>query len=429
MKYQEAVEYIESLSKYGIKPGLSTITELCRRLGNPQDDLQFVHIAGSNGKGSTLAFVSTILKCAGYKVGRYISPTIFDYRERIQIGERPITQKKLCELTEQLKSICEEMVEDGFHHPTPFEFETAMAFLYFKEMSADIVVLETGMGGRGDATNLITTTRVAVLASISMDHMQYLGNTLTKIAAEKAGIIKAGCAVVSQAQEEEATRVIQRECEEKGAELTFVQPDRLKKVRSSLSGQKFHYGEYKDLQIQLLGTYQVENAMLAVEVAEALKKRGFVIPREAVYSGLKEAKWQGRFSIIGKKPYFIVDGAHNEDAAKKLAESIAFYFTNKRIIYIMGILRDKEYEKIIELTAKYADQIITVKTPDNPRAMDSYELASEVAKVHPSVTAASSLEEAVELAYLLAGKEDVIISFGSLSYLGAMIKLVEKRCD
>lgn len=429
MKYQEAVEYIESLSKYGIKPGLSTITELCKRLGNPQDDLQFVHIAGSNGKGSTLAFVSSILKCAGYKVGRYISPTIFEYRERIQIGERPITQKKLCELTEHLKSICEEMVADGFQHPTPFEFETAMAFLYFKEMAADIVVLETGMGGRGDATNLITTTKVAVLASISMDHMQYLGDTLEKIAGEKAGIIKEGCAVVSQVQEEEAAGVIVKECREKGAALTFVQPERLKKIRSSLSGQRFHYGRYKDLQIQLLGTYQIENAMLAVEVAEALIKSDFVIPKEAVYTGLKEAKWQGRFSVIGKRPYFVVDGAHNEDAAKKLAESIAFYFTNKRIIYIMGILRDKEYEKIIALTAKYADQIITVKTPNNPRAMDSYELAGEVAKVHPSVTAASSLEEAVELAYLLAGKEDVIISFGSLSYLGEMIKLVEKRCD
>ncbi|MBQ7918892.1 MAG: bifunctional folylpolyglutamate synthase/dihydrofolate synthase [Lachnospiraceae bacterium] len=427
MKYQEAVEYIEDLSKYGIKPGLDTIKELCRRVGNPQDDLQFVHIAGSNGKGSTLAFVSTILKCAGYKVGRYISPTIFEYRERIQVGERPISRKRLCELTEQLKAVCEEMVADGFHHPTPFEFETAMAFLYFKEMVVDIVVLETGMGGRGDATNLITTTKVAVLASISMDHMQYLGDTLEKIAWEKAGIIKEGCLVVSQRQEAAAAGMIQRECEEKRAELTFVEPEKLKKVRSSLSGQKFNYGKYKDLQILLLGTYQIENAMLAVEVAEALGRCGFVIAEDALYKGLKETKWLGRFSVISKKPYFIVDGAHNEDGAKKLAESIAFYFTNKRIIYIMGILRDKEYEKIIELTAKYADQIITVKTPSNSRAMDSYELASEVAKVHPSVTAAASLEEAVELAYLLAGKDDVILSFGSLSYLGAMIKLVENR--
>lgn len=427
MKYQEAVEYIADLSKYGIKPGLDTITELCRRLGNPQDALQFVHIAGSNGKGSTLAYVSTILKCAGYKVGRYISPTIFEYRERIQVGERPITQKKLCEFTEQIKGICEEMVADGFHHPTPFEFETAMAFLYFKEMAVDMVVLETGMGGRGDATNLITTTKVAVLTSISMDHMQYLGDTLEKIAAEKAGIIKPGCQVVSQVQEEEAAAVIRKECEEKGAELCFADVSKLKKVRYGLPKQKFSYGEYKDLEISLSGTYQIENAMLAVEVVEALRRSGMEISKEALFKGLKETKWLGRFSLIGKNPTFIVDGAHNEDAAKKLAESIAFYFTNKRIIYIMGILRDKEYEKIIHLTAKYADQIITVKTPDNPRAMDSYALAQEVAKVHPSVTAAGSLEEAVELAYLLAGKNDVIIAFGSLSYLGALMKIVEKR--
>ena len=427
MKYQEAVEYIESLSKYGIKPGLSTITELCRRLGNPQDDLQFVHIAGSNGKGSTLAFVSTILNWAGYKVGRYISPTIFEYRERIQVGERPITQKKLCELTEQLKEVCDEMVGDGFHHPTPFEFETAMAFLYFKEMVVDIVVLETGMGGRGDATNLITTTKVAVLASISMDHMQYLGDSLEKIAGEKAGIIKEGCQVVSQVQEVEAAEVIKKEATEKKVPITFVDTSKAKRIRYGLSRQKFDYAGYKDLEISLLGTYQIENAMLAVEVTEALGRSGMEISEKALRTGLKEAKWLGRFSLISKKPYFIVDGAHNEDAAKKLAESIAFYFTNKRIIYIMGILRDKEYEKIIHLTAKYADQIITVKTPNNPRAMDSYELAQEVAKVHPSVTAAASLEEAVELAYLLAGKEDVILAFGSLSYLGAMIKLVENR--
>lgn len=427
MKYQEAVEYIESLSKYGIKPGLETITELCRRLGNPQDALEFVHIAGSNGKGSTLAFVSSVLKCAGYKVGRYISPTIFEYRERIQIGDRPITQKRLCELTEQLKSVCEEMVADGFHHPTPFEFETAMAFLYFKEKAVDMVLLETGMGGRGDATNLITTTKVAVLASISMDHMQYLGNTLEKIAREKAGIIKPGCMVVSQKQEGAAAEVIRRECEEKGAELTFVNESLLKKVRYALSGQTFSYGSYKDVRVQLMGTYQTENAMLALEVVCALKKAGMEISEDAVYTGMKEAKWPGRFQIIGKKPYFVVDGAHNEDAAKKLAKSIDFYFTNKRIIFIMGILRDKEYEKIIHHTVGLADQIITVKTPNNPRAMDSYELASEIAKVHGSVTAAGSLEEAVELAYLLAGKDDVIVAFGSLSYLGALINMVEKR--
>ena len=427
MKYQEAVAYIESLSKYGIKPGLETITELCRRLGNPQEALEFVHIAGSNGKGSTLAFVASVLKCAGYKVGRYISPTIFEYRERIQTGDRPITQKRLCELTEQLKKVCEDMVADGFHHPTPFEFETAMAFLYFKEKAVDMVLLETGMGGRGDATNLITTTRVAVLASISMDHMQYLGNTLEKIAKEKAGIIKPGCLVVSQQQESAAAEVIRRECEEKGVKLTFVDERLLRKVRYAVSGQTFSYGSYKDVRVQLLGTYQTENAMLALEVVEALKKSGMEIADDAVYAGMKDAGWPGRFQIIGKKPYFVVDGAHNEDAAKKLAKSIDFYFTNKRIIFIMGILRDKEYEKIIRHTVGLAEQIITVKTPNNPRAMDSYELASEIAKVHGSVTAAASLEEAVELAYLLAGKDDVIVAFGSLSYLGALINLVEKR--
>ena len=200
MKYQEALEYIDSLKKYGIVPGLDSIRELCRRLGDPQDRLQFVHIAGTNGKGSVLAYVSTVLRCAGYRVGRYISPTVRDYRERIQVNGRNITQKALCGLVEELRQACDSMVEDGLPHPTPFEVETVMGFLYFLRENCDLVVLETGMGGREDATNVIRNTRVAVLASVSMDHMQYLGNTLAAIAEEKAGILKPGCLAVSMFQ-------------------------------------------------------------------------------------------------------------------------------------------------------------------------------------------------------------------------------------
>lgn len=426
MKYREALEYVESISKYGIVPGLDSIRELCRRLGNPQDDLQFVHIAGTNGKGSVLAYISTILRCAGLKVGRYISPVIFEYREKIQIGKRLITQAAMCEGLELIKGICQEMTEEGFHHPTPFEVETALAFWYFRKEKCDIVVLETGMGGLMDATNLITTTRVAVLASIGMDHMQYLGKTLDKIAEQKAGIIKSGCRVVSMQQSPEAMRVVEEICEQKECPLHVADVQKASHIRYGMEKQYFDYAGMKKLEITMAGKFQIDNAVLAIEAVKALEECGFPVSGKALRKGLLETVWPGRFSMIGKRPLFIVDGAHNEDAAQKLAESIEFYFTNRRIIYIMGMLRDKECSKVIALTGKYADQIITI-TPDNPRAMHAYELAQEIAMVHPNVTAVDSLEEAVEVSYLLAGKDDVIIAFGSLSYLGKLIRIVERR--
>lgn len=363
---------------------------------------------------------------------------IFEYREKIQVNGRPITQKALCELTEQIKEVCDTLVEEGFPHPTPFEMETAMAFSYFAKQNCDIVVLETGMGGRLDATNIIKNTKVAALVSISMDHMQYLGKTLGAIAGEKAGILKEGCHVVTASQLPEAMDVIRKKAEQLHCRVTVADPAKASHVKYDLLKQQFDYGTYKKLEISLAGNYQIANAVLACEVLAALQNQGFAITEKALRKGLAQTCWQGRFTVLGKKPFFIADGAHNEDAARKLAETIDFYFTNKRIIYIMGILKDKEYEKIIDLTCAgretdggevvyRADQIITIATPDNPRAMDSFSLAQEISRVHPRVTAAGSLEEAVEMAYLLAGKEDVIIAFGSLSYLGKMMDLVEKR--
>lgn len=429
MKYQEALDYLESLSSYGIVPGLDSITELCRRLGNPQEKLKFVHIAGTNGKGSTLAYVSTVLKCAGYRVGRYLSPTIFEYRERIQVNGKAISKAALCEGVEEIQGAVEAMVSDGFAHPTPFEVETALAFWYFLKKECDIVVLETGMGGLQDATNLITTTQAAVLSSISMDHMKFLGNSLREIAAQKAGIIKEGCEVVSMAQTAEAMEVVECASKDKHCTLHIADAAQAKNIRYGVEKQRFDYKNLKKLEITLAGKFQIANAVLAVETIEVLGQKGFPVPEKALRKGLRETVWQGRFSVIGKKPLFIVDGAHNEDAAKKLADSIEFYFTNKRIIYIMGILRDKEYDKIIDLTARYAEQIITITPPNNPRAMAAYDLAKEIAMVHPAVTAVDSLEEAVEMGYLLAGKEDVIIAFGSLSYLGKLMEIVAKRSE
>ncbi len=427
MRYQEALDYMDSLNNYGIVPGLGSIRELCRRLDNPQDRLRFVHIAGTNGKGSVLAYVSTAALRAGYRVGRYISPAVQEYRERFQINGRMITQKELCGLVEELRRVCGAMVAEGMPHPTPFEVETALGFLYFSQKECDLVVLETGMGGRLDATNVIRNTLVAVLTSVSMDHMQYLGNTLGAIAGEKAGILKPGCRAVSAVQEPEAMEVIRAQAQRQRIPLTVADGEKAKRVRYGLERQRFDYDGMKALEISLAGKYQIGNAVLAVEVCRALGECGLDIPEKALRQGLLDTRWPGRFTVLGRKPLFVADGAHNEDAAKKLAQSIEFYFTNKRIIYIMGILKDKEYEKIIEITARYADQILTVAPPGNPRAMGSCELAREVAKAHPRVTAVDSLEEAVEISHLLAGREDVILAFGSLSYLGRLMEIMGER--
>lgn len=430
MNYKEALAYVDSLKKCGIVPGLTSITELCRRLGDPQKRLRFVHIAGTNGKGSVLAYVSTILKAAGYRTGRYISPVIFMYCEKIQINGRKISQGAMAEMLTWVREACDAMVADGLPQPTPFEVETAAAFLFFAENECEIVVLETGMGGREDATNLIGTTLAAVLAPISMDHMQFLGKTLGSIAAHKAGIIKNNCYVISAPQEPEAMAEIEKEAEEKGCSVTVAgEPAR---VKYGLEKQRFSYRdrygtEYRDLEITLAGRCQPENAALAVEVIAALGQAGYPVTEKQLRKGLLATEWPGRFQIIGKRPLFVLDGAHNEAAAKKLADSVRFYFTNRRIIYIMGILKDKEYEKVVAQTYAYADQIITVTPPDNPRALPAYTLAQTVREYRPGVTTADSLEEAVEMAYLLAKPEDVILCFGSLSYLGRMTDIVKGR--
>ncbi len=431
MKYKEAVEFIEECNKLGSVPGLVSIRELTKLLGNPQDDLRFIHIAGTNGKGSTLSYISTVLQMAGYKVGRYISPTIFEYRERFQINRKIMSQKDLAHYMEIVKEKCEEMVATGQMHPTSFEIETAIAFQYFKDKECDVVVLETGMGGLLDATNLIQTTVISVITPVNMDHMQYLGDSIVDIARQKAGIIKEKTDVVTLQNNLEALQTINEVSQCKNAPITVVNKNEACKIKYGLKKQSFRYLG-KDYKISLAGTCQIENAMLAISALNVINDKKLLkkkISDEDIKRGLLETKWDGRFTIIGEKPYFIVDGAHNEAASRQLAESIDFYFTNKRKIYIMGMFRDKEYEKVIQNTVSKADQVITVKTPNNDRALDAYELAKCVEVYNKNVTASSSLEEAVEISYLLADKDSVIIAFGSLSFLGKLIQIVKNTHD
>lgn len=431
MTYEEAKEFLAGCNQYADIPGapatLEPLRELLRRLGNPQDQLHFVHIAGTNGKGSVLAYVSTILKEAEFKVGRYISPTIFEYRERIQVNEEYISKEDLTRLAEKIWLVGKRMLADGKGHPTMFEAETALAFLYFAEQKCDIVVLEVGMGGILDATNVIRNTEVAVLTPISMDHMAFLGNTLDEIAEKKAGIIKPGCVVVSAAQQPEAEVVIRKKAGECGCPVLFADPAQIYGKERGLESQFFDYKHRSCVEISLSGEYQFLNAALALEVIDAMKAIGYEITERDVREGLRKTRWPGRFSVIARDPLFIVDGAHNRDAARQLRASIDAYLKGKRLIFICGVLADKEYDLVMRQTVPCAAEVITVMTPDNPRALPAKELADTVKKYNEHVQTADSLEEAVDRAYRLAGRDDVILAFGSLSYLGALITAVQKR--
>ncbi len=427
MNYKETLEYIQSLNQYGSVLGLDNMLRLCDKLDHPEMRCQFIHVAGTNGKGSTSAYIAHMLVAAGFKVGRYISPTITDYRERFQIGTRMITQKDLCEYAERLKAVCEELVAEGYPHPTPFEVETALGFLYFAEKACDYVVLEVGMGGATDATNVISNPVACVWVSISMDHMGFLGKDLTSIAKVKAGIAKKGALLITCRQEQPVMAVLEAEACKVGSPLSVADVTKATGIKYGLTTQQFSYKGLTKLKIHLAGTHQIQNAVTAVEVVLRLRETGVFIPDKAIYKGLEETLWQGRLEVLGKHPLFIVDGAHNEDAARQLVSSIETYFKNKRMIYIMGVLKDKEYEKILAMTAGYAEHILTITPPNNPRALSALELAMAAGEYHSQVTNLSSLEEAVEVSHLLADKDTVILCFGSLSYLGEIKKIYADR--
>lgn len=418
MNYEEAREYLDQVSKGGSILGLDNMRELLKRLENPQDSLKFVHISGTNGKGSVLAYVSTVFKEAGYRTGRYISPTLFSYREKIQVNESFIGREDLARLTEEVKKAAEEMQNSGKGFPTIFEIETALAFLYFAEQKCDIVILETGLGGALDATNVITTSVMEVITSISMDHMEFLGDTLGKIALQKAGIIKPHTSVVSAVQDMEAMEVIRDVCRKKECVFDTVDQEQIKDISYGYEGQSFSYKDWKNIKISLMGSYQIKNAALALEAIEALRKLGYELNDKAVYQGMKTAVWKGRFTVISKEPFIIMDGAHNQAAAEELVRSLKLYYPGKKFYYIFGMFRDKDYHQVIRLTAPLAEHIVTVETPENPRALPAEELKKAVAEVNPSVEAAGNLRMAVNRVMEQSDKDAVIVIFGSLSFLG-----------
>lgn len=427
MNYKEARVYLDEVSKYGSVLGLESMRELLRRLGDPQNELKFIHISGTNGKGSVLAYLSTILTGAGYRTGRYISPTLFSYRERIQVDGEYIEKESLARHVTAIAAAAEEMQKAGLPSPTVFEMETALAFLYFKEKRCDIVTLEVGCGGLLDATNVITTTLMEVIASISMDHTDLLGDTLAKIAAQKAGIIKPDTMVVSAQQKSEAAQVIEDTCKEQHCTLQMVDESKISNVHYGAEGQTFSYKTWENVAISLAGSYQIKNAALALEGVEALRKLGYALSDQQVREGLLHTAWRGRFTTLRRDPTVIIDGAHNPAAALELKESLERYFPGKTLYFVMGMFKDKDYAQVIDLTAPLARHIITVETPGNPRAMPARELAEAVGKVNPSVEWADSVAHGIEKALAMAGKEDAVIVFGSLSFLGEAADAVNEK--
>ena len=431
MNIREAQNYIDSLGKFGIKPGLERVRLLCERLGNPQNDLKFIHVAGTNGKGSVCSYISNILLAEGIKVGRFTSPAVIEYRERYWINGRNISQAAFCRNLQAVQEVVRGIIEEGNDAPTQFEVETALAFFAFKEAGCEIVVLECGMGGENDSTNIIGAPLVSVITSVSLDHMAVLGRNVEAIAKQKAGIIKKGGHVVCAPQVPEVLSVLKAKAALEKNDIVIVGDGDIKNVRWGLKSSSFDFGKYKGLKISLVGAYQTENAGVAIAAIESLRKEKIKISENAIRTGLLNATWPGRFEIIANKPMVIIDGAHNENAALQLAQSVEYYLHNEeengKIIYIFGVLADKNYEAIAKIMSPHAAHVITVTPPNNQRALPAQELASCVSKYHSMVSVADSLTEALEMAYLLADKESVILTFGSLSFLGEIRQLVESR--
>lgn len=407
--YKEAREYIASLTPRGIVPGLKTMELLCGALGNPQDKIKTIHIAGTNGKGSIGAFISSILRADGCSVGRYVSPAVTEYREIIRLDGEYISESDYTGIISKVRRAVETAEQQGIY-PTSFEAETAAAFLYFAEKGCDYALIECGMGGTLDATNVIKHPEAAVLASISMDHMRFLGNTLEEIAENKAGIIKSGIPVFSAKQKPAALEVIKRKCEKENAVLTSAAEPEI--INSDLNGTSFNYRSLKDLYISLAGVYQPLNAAAAVDLCIYLGMSG-----DTIRKGLRDTKWALRFENGGNG--WIYDGAHNEDAALHLRDTIERLLAGKKLAYITGVFKDKAYDEILRLTAPLADTIYTVALPTD-RSLSSAKLAETASKYCRNVIDAGTPEKAVRLC---ADKSyDNVIVFGSLSFLAHIKK-------
>ena len=421
MTGQEAIAYIHSRNWEKHAPGLCRIRELMEKLGNPQKELKFIHVAGTNGKGSTCALLDSVLRSAGYRVGLNTSPYIMTFHERIRVDGEMISDEALAALVERVRPVAESMAEQ----PTEFELITAIALLYFKERKCDIVVLEVGLGGALDASNVIDVPEAAVIAAMGMDHVALLGPTQADIAREKAGIIKRGGAVVSYGGCLEADEVILRRCAETGAHLTEVDFSALRNVELSLNGAEFDFGARENLRVSLAGAYQVRNAALAVTVLEVLREKGWDISEEALRRGLESARWAGRFEVLGRNPVFLLDGAHNAHGMRAAVESLKTLLPERKPVFVLGVLADKDTETMLDLIAPLAERVFAVR-PKSPRAMETEELCRLLAERGVPAVPCPTVEEAVASAVAEAGETGAVCALGSLYMSGAVRRAMGK---
>ncbi|NLU09973.1 MAG: bifunctional folylpolyglutamate synthase/dihydrofolate synthase [Tepidanaerobacter acetatoxydans] len=452
LSYNQALDFIHGLNRFGTKLGLQNITKLLDILGNPHKGIKIIHVAGTNGKGSTCAMIDSILRSAGFKVGLYTSPYLEVFNERMRVNGENISDDDLARLTDKVHAAVMYMRENNLGSPTEFEVVTAIGFLYFKEQSVDFLVLEVGMGGRLDATNVVTPM-VSVITPISLDHQQYLGNTLKDIAREKCGIIKPGIPVVTSPQEYEAMRVIEEVSNSLNCKLIKVSNEQAREscetvyyhlISDDEKGLVFDLKTQKNtfpgLKIQLIGRHQLDNAATAVAAIEVLNMQGIKIKSDAIYSGLRNARWPGRLELISENPTILIDGAHNIAGIKTLKEALNQYYSNRKKILVIGILEDKDYKDMLHDIVPVADIIITT-APNNPRALAACELADIIAelfgdsviqmnaedldigkKINSNTTiqvyAEEKIEDAAKLAKALADSEYMIVFAGSLYMIG-----------
>ena len=423
MTIEQAMELIHGVEWRGSRPGLSRVRELLHRLGDPQDGLQFVHIAGTNGKGSTAAMLASILRAAGYTTGLFTSPYLERFAERMQVNGAPVPDAEFAAVCQTLQP-CIAAMDDP---PTEFELVTAAAMLWFRRRGCDVVVLEVGLGGRLDATNVIAAPACAVITNIGLDHTEILGDTLAQIAREKAGILKPGTCTVSYPQAPEVRSVLREICAQRGIPLTEVDVSAIVPLTDSVDGQTFTYrgAEYA---LPLLGAHQLRNAAVALETVAALRARDWRIPDAAVHAGLAQVRWPARFELLRRAPWFVLDGGHNPQCAQTVADNLARYFPGRRITLLVGVLADKDYPAMFAALDGQAAAYIAA-TPRSPRALPAAELGEYLKRFGKPVTVCADPAQAAELALAHAAPEEVICAVGSLYMAGAIRTYLRREND
>ena len=422
MNLDEALKYIHGVSWLGTIPGLERETELLARIGNPHRGMKYIHVAGTNGKGSTAAMLASILRAAGYRTGLYTSPYIIRFNERIQVDGEQIPDGDVCALTEFIRPHAEAMAD----HPSEFEIVTAIGFEYFKRQRCDIVVLEVGMGGEWDATNVIKDNEAAVSVNIGLDHTEVLGDTVEKIAETKSGVVKRGCPCVMYRQQPSVEAVFERVCRDMDAPFHLANFDALVPRYAGLDGQRFDWGDLKDLYIPLLGAHQLKNACNVLSTVDVLRGRGWDIPEAAVREGLRRVDWPGRFQLMARNPLFIIDGGHNPQCLEALESAIKTYLPGRKLVFLNGCMADKDYGDMFRWLMPHAREFVTV-TPANPRALPAEALAAYIQEnLGATATACESVAEGVRTAIEKAGPGGVVCACGSLYMIGEIVEALNK---